>query len=123
MNIEYDLALKFMFSQNKQARAFLLKEFITIRNGFENEGLIAYHFNCDYEGYDMLEKLYFKALKRNIEHRILTFYLNFSKKSWDIKNFNKVLSFIKANKQHIKFQFKVKTLSLSFKDELETEYE
>ena len=61
-----------MFNLNKEARVFLQSKFITIRNGFENEGLITYQISCDYNGFDILEQLYFKALKKNIENRILT---------------------------------------------------
>jgi hypothetical protein len=48
-----------MFSLNNQARVFLQSKFITIRNGFENEGLITYKISRDYDGFEMLEKLYF----------------------------------------------------------------
>jgi hypothetical protein len=48
-----------MFRLNKQARVFLESKFITIRNGFENEGLITYEIRYDYDGFEMLEKLYF----------------------------------------------------------------
>ena len=65
-----------MFTLNKEARVFLQREFIMIRNGFENEGLITYQISFDYNAFDMLEKLYFKAIKRNIENRIITIYLD-----------------------------------------------
>ena len=48
-----------MFTLNKEARVFLQREFIMIRHGFENEGLITYQISYDYDGFEMLEKLYF----------------------------------------------------------------
>jgi hypothetical protein len=42
MHVEYQEACKFMFAVNKEARSFLLNNFITIRNGFINDGLIPY---------------------------------------------------------------------------------
>ena len=65
-----------MFTLNKEARVFLQREFIMIRNGFENEGLITYQINFDYNAFETLEKLYFKAIKRNIENRIITIYFD-----------------------------------------------
>jgi hypothetical protein len=45
---------KFMFTLNKEARKFLQDNFITVRNGFVNDGLITYqidiHFNS-FKGY------------------------------------------------------------------------
>ena len=42
---------KFMFSLNKEARKFLQDNFITVRNGFINDGLITYQIKRDFEGY------------------------------------------------------------------------
>ena len=36
-----------MFSLNKAARTFIEKDFIDARNGFTNEGLIDFEFDCD----------------------------------------------------------------------------
>ena len=43
MHVERSQALKFMFCANKQGRSFLKKHFISIQNGFINEGLIIHH--------------------------------------------------------------------------------
>jgi hypothetical protein len=43
MYIEYPDVINFMFSYNKKTRSFLQKNFITIKNGFINEGLITFH--------------------------------------------------------------------------------
>lgn len=48
MHVEYHEAYKFMFAVSKQARSFLLKNFIAIRNGFINDGLIPYEIECDF---------------------------------------------------------------------------
>ena len=40
--IEHSEVLQFMFSVNKETRKFLESNFITIRNGFVNEGLITF---------------------------------------------------------------------------------
>ena len=40
--IEHPEVLQFMFSVNKETRKFLESNFITIRNGFVNEGLITF---------------------------------------------------------------------------------
>ena len=45
LNIEYPQALEFLFSVNKMARRFLFKYLNTIKNGFDNEGLITYIFD------------------------------------------------------------------------------
>ena len=44
MQLECLEAYKFMFAVNKEGRSFLLINFITIRNGFINEGLIPFDF-------------------------------------------------------------------------------
>jgi len=43
LHVDYDEVLKFMFTLNKETRSFLLDNFIIIRNGFANEGLIIYN--------------------------------------------------------------------------------
>jgi hypothetical protein len=44
MHVEQEDAFKFMFSLNKDARKFILDKFITVRNGFVNDGLIDFRF-------------------------------------------------------------------------------
>jgi hypothetical protein len=53
MHVEYEEAYKFMFAVNKEARSFLLNNFITIRNGFINDGLIPYEIPkfCSFGGF------------------------------------------------------------------------
>ncbi len=69
-----------MYSVNTDARTFLSNNFITLRNGFENNGLITYNFELGSDDqlnqFHKLEKLYFKALERNIGNRILTINLD-----------------------------------------------
>jgi hypothetical protein len=47
MYIDYLEAKKFIFAVNKESRKFLTNNFITIRNGFENEGLITFFLDCE----------------------------------------------------------------------------
>ena len=42
---------KFMFTLNKEARKFLQDNFITVRNGFVNDGLITYQIDNGFNGY------------------------------------------------------------------------
>jgi len=42
MFAERSLALEFMFCVNKESRTFLHRHFISIQNGFINEGLIVH---------------------------------------------------------------------------------
>jgi hypothetical protein len=51
MYVEREEVLKFMFTVNKSTRAFLEHNFITIRNGFINEGLIPFNFMIGSESY------------------------------------------------------------------------
>ena len=44
MYVEHQQVLQFMFACNKQARTFLQNNYITVRNGFVNDGLIPYCF-------------------------------------------------------------------------------
>ena len=44
MYVDRQEVLQFIFDVNKKARNFLEQNFITIRNGFINEGLIHYNF-------------------------------------------------------------------------------
>ena len=59
MYVERSKALEFIFCVNKEARAFLHQHFISIQNGFINEGLIVYDLSCNFNGYEQLERLYF----------------------------------------------------------------
>ena len=63
MFIEYDDITYLMFDGNKETRKFLHDNYITIRNGFINDGLIFYDFDgnpaVQFNNYDKLEKLYF----------------------------------------------------------------
>ena len=96
MYIEYPEVLNFMFCVNKDTRIFIQNNFISINNGFINEGLITYHLLlqndisfCEKDDLTysddkkrgvtsrfhqimQLEKLYVEALKRNISNRIIT---------------------------------------------------
>jgi hypothetical protein len=51
MHLYYQDAYKFMFSVNKEGRYFLQKNFITIRNGFINDGLIPFTLECDFDSF------------------------------------------------------------------------
>ena len=44
MHVERHEALNFIFALCKEARAFLKSNFIAVRNGFINEGLVTYYF-------------------------------------------------------------------------------
>ena len=63
---------KFMFTLNKEARKFLQDKFITVRNGFVNDGLIAYDLKNYFMQYQQLEKLYYQALRRIRANRVIT---------------------------------------------------
>lgn len=59
MHIEFEDALKFMFILNTDGRKFLVHHFKTVKNGFENEGLITYLIDFDHiDGVRLIEKLY-----------------------------------------------------------------
>lgn len=49
--IEHPEVLQFMFSVNKDTRKFLESNFITIRNGFVNEGLITYELSSEFNNW------------------------------------------------------------------------
>jgi hypothetical protein len=73
MHVERSQALEFMFGLNKEARTYLNSHYISIRNGFINEGLIFHYLDLmKFKGYDLLETLYFEALKRNVSNRTLS---------------------------------------------------
>ena len=107
MHREYEEAYKFMFTINKEGRYFLLKNFITIRNGFINDGLIPFEWKCDFNSSLSLERLYQTALTRNVENRILTLSIDIDR--WKVKYCNEVVKWIKAQQQnhHIKLLFRV----------------
>ena len=44
MYVDIQEAYNFMFSVNMESRTFLEKNFITLQNGFINEGLVTYFF-------------------------------------------------------------------------------
>ncbi len=57
--VDYEQVEIFMFSLNKQTRSFLKDNFIIIRNGFVNEGLVTYDLvNLDFNGFYYFENLY-----------------------------------------------------------------
>ena len=79
MYVDYKDVCKSMFKINTQARKFINDNFITVRNGFTNEGLIDFSFDNDaskqYNNYEKLEKMYYKILNQNICNRMLTINL------------------------------------------------
>ena len=76
MNVEHLQVLQFMFEVNKATRSYLQKNIITIQNGFINAGLITYQLKSDFYHYQQLENIYFDALKRNKENRLITFQID-----------------------------------------------
>ena len=82
-----------MFAVNKEARAFLVNKFITVKNEFINEGLIEYLIDSSYPfwGQMQIEKLYFEVIQRNVENRNLTINL-----------------YIVAQKEQVKVKMKLK---------------
>lgn len=68
MNVDYTDALNFMFATNKDVRSFLITNFITLKNEFENNGLIEYHLKDGlslFNSIALLEKLYLEVITRN----------------------------------------------------------
>ena len=51
MHVDYHQACKFMFALNNAGRSFLLNNFITIRNGFINDGLVPYKLECSFNDF------------------------------------------------------------------------
>ena len=51
MYVDYNDALKFIFSVNKATRSFFKSNASIIRNGFLNNGLCKYQFNCSFVYY------------------------------------------------------------------------
>jgi hypothetical protein len=98
MYVEHQQVLQFMFTCNKQARTFLQHNYIIVRNGFVNDGLIPYFFDgvlseTQFHDYNQIEKLYFQALTRNIENRVLTISI---KANLNFSTFYEVVKWIKA---------------------------
>ena len=101
MYVDHQQVFEFMFACNKKARAFLQHNYLTIRNGFVNDGLIPYFFDWDYHKeychFEQLEKLYLQALTRNIENRVLTFSIKLNKAHRvNFSTFYEVVKWIKA---------------------------
>ena len=98
MYIEHQQVFEFMFTCNKKARAFFQHNYLTIRNGFVNDGLIPYCFDNDpdkqFNHYEQIEKLYFQALTRNIENRVISISVNLNDKNF--ATFYEVVNWIKA---------------------------
>lgn len=92
--IEKQDAINFMFFVNQAGRTFLEQYFKTIINGFINSGLVTFQFKNTLKDYLELEKLYFKALTRRKDNRVLTIEI-FSDKS-NLRIFNHILNWIKA---------------------------
>ena len=67
-----------MHNVNKEAREFLKNNYITIKNGFSNEGLIEYEAKFDDQGLIQLELYIQKTIQRNAENRNLTISLHYS---------------------------------------------
>ena len=61
-----------MFSVNKEGRSFLQNNYLTIRNGFINDGLISFVLKSDFNSLMEFEKLILSTLKRKIINRNLT---------------------------------------------------
>jgi len=47
MFVNHEDAYKFMFALNKEAKKFIVNNFIMIRNGFINDGLIEFCFRVE----------------------------------------------------------------------------
>jgi hypothetical protein len=52
MYVERSQVLEFMFGINKEARSFLCQHYISVKNGFINEGLIEYDLICNFNDYE-----------------------------------------------------------------------
>ena len=82
-----------MFEVNKEARSFLVNNFITVKNGFINDGLIVYDIDGKFQGFELLERLYFQALKRNFSNRIITLNIGIIQKN-ELNTFIEVVRWI-----------------------------
>jgi hypothetical protein len=92
MHLDYQEAYKFMFTVNKEGRSFLSNNFITISNGFINDGLIPFKLKCGFGDFLEFEKLYFSALKRNIGNRIISILIEIDR--YNFKYCNEVVDWI-----------------------------
>ena len=81
MHVEFKEACSFMFGCSKATRAFLESNSRTIQNGFINGGLIVYDFFGRFHDFELLERLYFQALKRNFSNRIITLNIGIYQKN------------------------------------------
>ena len=95
MNVEYMSACNHMHHVNKATRTFLEKNACTIRNGFINDGLIEYLIESKILHMYLLEKLYFKTLKRNIDNRKLKLVFNIRFKE-DFYLIKEIVKWLKA---------------------------
>ena len=93
MHVEFKEACSFMFGCSKATRAFLESNSSTIRNGFINDGLIDYDFSGTFQDFDLLERLYFQALKRNFSNRIITLNIRIIRKN-ELNTFIEVVRWI-----------------------------
>lgn len=59
MYVEHPSIYNFMYALNKEGRKFVQENYITISNGFNNEGLITLYLKNDFNYYEKLERLYF----------------------------------------------------------------
>ena len=63
MYVKYEDVCELVFKINKEARKYIVNNFITVRNGFINDGLIDIVFENDkskqFDNYAQLEKNYF----------------------------------------------------------------
>jgi hypothetical protein len=98
-----------MFAVNKEARVFLVTNFISVKNEFINEGMIEYLIDSSYPfwGQIQFEKLYFEVIQRNVENRNLTINLYFEDDT-EFYIFNETMKFIKAQEKQIKVKIKLK---------------
>ena len=88
-----------MFSVNKETRSFIQTNLIAVRNGYINGGLIEYELKLEpkrrFNSYYQLEKLYFEAIKRNTENRIITIKITLEYQQ-DLMILNEVINYMKT---------------------------
>ena len=56
--VEYPEVYQIMYSVTKETRNFLSTNFITVHNGFVNDGLIVHKLENEFNHYWQLERLY-----------------------------------------------------------------
>ncbi len=59
MYVERSQAFEFMHAVNKEGRSYLEHQYVSIKNGFINEGLIFHDLDYSFTGFRDLETLYF----------------------------------------------------------------